>query len=89
MVRLIDKEFKLSKPINVDGRLRDAEDLGQIIREKRKFIGLTQVELAKLCNCSPRFIGDLEHGVAGGTFRQVLHVCNMLGLDLYLKKRGE
>ena len=81
--------FRPPKPRNVDGKLRDAEDLGAIIRKRRRELGITQVQLAKSCRCSPRFIGELERGVAGGNIKQVLAVCRELGIDLYAKVRGE
>lgn len=80
--------FKPPKPRNVDGKLRDAEDLGQIIRAQRKALGMTQVQLAQACRCSPRFVGDLERGVAGGNIKQVITVCRNLGIDLYARVRG-
>lgn len=83
------EEFRPIRPRNVDGRIRDAKDLGNIIRSRRKMLGLTQVELAESCRCSPRFIGDLERGIAGGNIKQVIHVLRMLGVDLFAKARGE
>lgn len=83
------QQIRPKKPRNVDGKLRDATDLGTIIRRRRKNLGLTQISLARSCNCSPRFIGDLERGVAGGNIKQVIYVCKMLGIDLFAKVRGE
>ena len=77
------------KPRNVNGKLNDACDLGLIMRRRRVGLGLTQVQLAEACGCSPRFIGELERGVAGGNIKQVIHVCKMLGIDLFAKVRGE
>ena len=78
-----------SKPRNPDGKIRDAEDLGTIMRNRRKELGFTQTELAQVCKCSPRFIGELERGVAGGNIKQVIYVCRMLGIDLFAKVRGK
>lgn len=81
--------FVLSpKPRNPQGRIRDAEDLGEAIRQRRRDMGLTQVQVAETCHCSPRFIGDLERGIAGGNIKQVIRVCRELGMDLYIKPRG-
>ena len=78
-----------TKPRNVDGKIRDPSDLGATIRARRKELGITQVQLAKSCRCSPRFIGELERGVAGGNLRQVLEVCRELGIDLFARVRGQ
>ena len=69
-----DNVWARGKPRNPRGKIRDAEDLGQAIRKRRKKLGLTQVQLADACQCSPRFIGELERGVAGGNIKQVLYV---------------
>ena len=76
------------KPRNPQGKIRDAEDLGEAIRLRRRDMGLTQVQVAETCRCSPRFIGDLERGIAGGNIKQVIRVCRELGMDLYIKPRG-
>ena len=77
-----------SKPRNPDGKIRDAEDLGKILRDRRKELGYTQTELAQACKCSPRFIGEIERGIAGGNIKQVIHVCKTLGIDLFARARG-
>lgn len=83
------ERIEAKRPRNVDGKLRDAFDLGEIMRKRRVELGITQVELAQSCQCSPRFIGDLERGVAGGNIKQVIYVCKMLGIDLFAKVRGK
>ncbi len=79
----------LRKPRNVSGKITSALDLGSIIRKRRKTLKITQSQLADSCGCSQRFISELERGVAGGNIKQVIHVCNMLGIDLFAKVRGE
>ena len=73
---------------NTQGRIYSAEGLGHMIRMRRKKLGITQQQLAEACQCSPRFVGELERGVAGGNIKQVLTVCQAIGLDLYGKERG-
>ncbi len=48
---------------NVDGKIRGAEDLGAVIRKRRIKLGTARVQLAEVCRCSPRFVGELERGV--------------------------
>lgn len=85
----IMKQPAPTKPRNPKGKIRDAEDLGMILRNRRKELGYTQIELAQACKCSPRFIGELERGIAGANLKQVLHVCRTLGIDLFAKVRGK
>lgn len=49
-----------SKPRSVDGKLRDADDLGAIIRRRRQELGLTQAQLAQSCKCSPSSLASLS-----------------------------
>lgn len=77
------------KPRNPMGKIQDAGDLGEIIRERRVELGFTQIQLAKACRCSTRFISELERGVAGGNIKQVIRICHALGIDLFARKRGE
>lgn len=79
----------IAKPRNIDGKIRDAEDLGETIRKRRKALGLTQRELADSCRCSVRFISELERGIAGANFKQALRVCHDIGIDLFARVRGE
>lgn len=80
--------FDVGKPRRTNGIVRDPDDLGDTIRKRRRELGLTQRQLASLCQCSPRFVGDLERGTAGGNIRQVIEVCHALGIDLYARVRG-
>lgn len=77
------------KPQNTNGKISDVYDLGEAIRKRRKKLGYTQVQLAKACKCSPRFIGEIERGIAGGNIKQVLKICHSIGIDIYAIPRGE
>ena len=66
-----------------------ASDLGRVIRAERKAQHLTQTELADACNVGLSFISNLERGKATSETGKVLHVLRMLGLDLFVQKRGE
>ena len=80
--------FLPPKPKVDDGKLCEASDLGAILRQRRKELGMTQVQLAQACKCSPRFVSELERGTAGGNIKQVIRVCRAVGIDLYAKVRG-
>lgn len=65
------------------------EDLGAAIRAERKAQGLTQTDLADACNVSLSFVVNLEHGKQTAEIGKSLLVLQTLGIDVFLKKRGE
>lgn len=84
----MEKQEKYEYEI-INTKILHTIDLGRIIKKRRKELGYTQVELAMMCNCSPRYIGDLENGTAGGTLKKLLKTCKLIGIDLYARPRGE
>jgi len=70
------------------GKIRSTTALGKIVAAQRKAQGLTQVELAMLGQVGPRFVGDLERGKGTVQCDKVLHILNLLGLDVHVMERG-
>lgn len=70
------------------GKINSAVDIGQIIREKRKKDGLTQRDIAAVCNLGNRFLVDLENGKPTVRLDKTLEVLKSLGLDVYIVPRG-
>jgi HTH-type transcriptional regulator/antitoxin HipB len=70
-----------------DSIIHDTEDLGRRIRDRRRHLGLTQIDLAGVARVTPRLIGELEHGKPTARVDGVLRVLAALGLDLYLRGR--
>lgn len=70
-------------------RVFSPEDIGRAIRQRRKKLGYTQVELAEFNQCSPRFIGELERGKEGAGLAQVIRVASSIGLDIMVIERGD
>ncbi len=60
----------------------DSEKLGQIIKDKRKSLGLTQTQVALACGVGLRFISDLENGKASCHIGKALLVIESLGLNI-------
>ena len=52
----------------------------RVVKERRKALGLTQVETARLAGCDASFIGDLEKGKPTVQLGKVLDVLRVLGL---------
>lgn len=44
------------------GNIMNAKQIGNLVRNKRKELGITQAYLAAVANTGVRFISDLENG---------------------------
>ncbi|MBX9724939.1 MAG: helix-turn-helix domain-containing protein [Candidatus Obscuribacterales bacterium] len=66
-------------------RIRNSEDLGQLIREARQALGLRQKDVAAFSDCGERFIVDLENGKPTCQIGKALHVALMLGISFSAK----
>lgn len=56
--------------------------LGEMVRSRRKSLGLTQIEAAGLCGVGERFLRELEHGKPSLEIERVLSVLTGLGIEL-------
>lgn len=68
-------------------KVSDPEDLGRIIRQKRKEDGLTLEEAAAVCNVSYAFLSALENGKETVRLNKVLQVLSCLGIELEARPR--
>ena len=64
------------------------EKIGQIIRKKRLEIGLSQGKLASLAGINMRTEQNIEYGEAC-TMSCLMSVCDVLGLEIIIKEKGE
>lgn len=63
-------------------KISTAEDLGSIIKKKRKADGLTLEEAAAVCGVSYAFLSVLENGKESVRLNKVLQVLACLGIEL-------
>lgn len=68
-----------------DFKAYDSKDIGEIIKNTRKKLGITQQDLALSSGTGLRFIIDLEQGKATCQLEKVLTVLRTLGLKLIIK----
>ncbi|MFK7740791.1 MAG: helix-turn-helix domain-containing protein [Planctomycetota bacterium] len=61
------------------------QDMARELRARRLALGLKQVELAELANCSTRFVHTAEAGKPTVRLDKLLDVLNVLGLDLRIE----
>lgn len=70
----------------MDGMSMD--DLGGVVRGRRKELGLTQPDLADLAGVSVRFLRDLESGKDTVRLDKLVAVLEILGLRLTVAPRS-
>lgn len=67
--------------------VKNVNEIGRLIKKKRKITKLTQKDLASLCGVGTRFISELENGKNTLEIGKVLKVINNMGFDYCLKER--
>lgn len=69
-------------------KIVDSKSIGQMLRERRKELNYTQAYLSECTGLSVTFISDLERGKPTAELEKTLKLINVLGLDLFVEKRG-
>ena len=60
----------------------NAKQIGNLVRNKRKELGIAQAYLAAVANTGVRFISDLENGKPTVELEKTLHVLRVLNIKL-------
>jgi len=60
-------------------------EIGQIIKDRRKFLRITQKELAEIVGIGLRSLVDVENGKGNPTLDQLQKILQTLGLILEIK----
>lgn len=61
------------------------KEIGQIIRERRKYLKITQKELAEIISVGLRSLIKIENGEGNPTLDQLQKIIEALGLKLEIK----
>ena len=69
-------------------KITDSKELGNTIRERRKKLSYTQKYIAEITGFSVSFLSDLENGKPTCEIGKILHLVNLLGLDLSVEARS-
>ncbi|WP_010297760.1 helix-turn-helix domain-containing protein [Candidatus Odyssella thessalonicensis] len=69
--------------------IKTSKDVGRLIRQKRKSLEMTQVELAGLSDVGSRFMVELEQGKPTIEIGKALQVLRMLGIYLLPQAKDE
>jgi len=85
------KNVYKNEPYGANGegmKITDSKSLGQAIRVRRKELHYSQAYLSEFTGLSISFISDLERGKPTAEIEKTLRVINILGLDVFVEKRG-
>lgn len=58
------------------------KQIGATIRYRRKFLKITQEDLADISGISERTLRDIEKGLANPELESLMKLCEVLGLEL-------
>jgi len=64
-----------------------SEEIGQLLRERRRHLGISQIDFAKLAAVAVHTVSDIESGKGNPTLDVLLKVLDPLGLELSVKPR--
>jgi y4mF family transcriptional regulator len=59
--------------------------IGDIIKSRRKFLGITQQDLSEIVGISLRGFVDIENGKGNPTIDQIEKILDALGLSIEIK----
>jgi y4mF family transcriptional regulator len=60
----------------------DIKEIGSTIKGRRKFLKITQEDLADISGISERTLRDIEKGLANPELESLMKLCEVLGLKL-------
>jgi DNA-binding XRE family transcriptional regulator len=70
------------------GKISTPEELGRIIRVKRKEIGVLQEAAAGIAGVGTKFLSQLENGKETAELGKTLQVLRKMGLEVYIFPRS-
>lgn len=70
------------------GKIYTPQNLGRVVRFRRKELKATQATVAGLAGVGHRFISELERGKTTVELGKTLLVLQRLGLDIVISPRG-
>lgn len=63
------------------------EVLGNIIKNRRDFLNITQAELAEIAGVGLRYLIDIENGRGNPSIGNLEKILNVLGLQIEIKAK--
>ncbi len=75
-------------PVGEGVQVRSPEEVGRLIRERRKAKGATLAQAAGLSGVGIRYLHELEHGKPSASIGKALQVLERIGLEVWIVPRG-
>jgi len=60
----------------------DIKQIGTALKERRKFLKITQENLADISEISERTLRNIEKGLANPELESLMKLCEVLGLEI-------
>jgi y4mF family transcriptional regulator len=70
-------------------RVANAQEIGQLVRQRRKQAGLTLKDAAGMAGVGVRFLSELERGKPTLQLGLAIQILQLFGLELHVHRRGE
>ena len=70
-------------------KVTNPQEIGQLIRQRRKAAGLTLKDAAGIAGVGVRFLSELERGKPTLQMGLAIEVLQLFGLELHIHRRGE
>ena len=64
-------------------------DISEVVKKRRKSLGLTQSECAAMCNVGNRFFSELENGKETLHIGKIINCLQILGINISLTNRED
>lgn len=64
------------------GKIQSVSDIGQMVRQRRKQLGMGLIETAAVCNVGVRFLSEFERGKLTVQLGKALEILHALGFEV-------
>jgi transcriptional regulator with XRE-family HTH domain len=75
--------------MNVMTKVTKPEDVGALIRQRRKMAGLTLQQAAGLAGVGVRFLSELERGKRTIQFGMAIDILQLFGFEIFVRAKGQ
>ncbi len=79
----------MPKSVDMEQIARDAKQIGQALRRRRKALGLTQAQVGEKAQLRQETVSKLESGRPGAPLQTMLAVLQALDLELVIRERSK